>query len=529
MTGRLARLPLRTQLVALLLLSVALVVLVTSVAGTAALRSYLVDRIDDELVEVIRQPPQDAHGPRPGRGRKGDRRDVAVTTLLYDAQGALVTDFGTGTDEGGPDVRHPADLPTKPTDVADVDGGEGWRALALRTVTGGTYVAAVPLNGVDDTVSELLVINGAVGLMALGGVGVLAGWAVRRSLGPLRDVERTAEAIAAGDLSVRVPPAGPRTEVGSLATSFDVMVDRFESAYCAQQRSEVEARTSEQRMRRFVADASHELRTPLTSIRGFAELFRQGAARHPDQLAQVLRRIEDEASRTGLLVEDLLLLARLDQARPLRQEPVDLLTVAADVVHAATAVHAGTHEVQLDADTGPGCPSSSEMTHACTRWSRTSSGTPSPTRLPEPVSTCASSAAMATCCSRWATTARAWRRRWRRGSSSASTALTPPGPGPARRRPAAGSACRSPRRSWRPTAAPSMSTAPRAAARASSSGCRPLTAPEPLAVRGVVVRGRRPVARPVRCRPCPCGRPRQRGQQCRAGTPGRGQPAVEEG
>ncbi len=232
MTGRLARLPLRTQLVALLLLSVALVVLVTSVAGTAALRSYLVDRIDDELVEVIRQPPQDAHGPRPGRGRKGDRRDVAVTTLLYDAQGALVTDFGTGTDEGGPDVRHPADLPTKPTDVADVDGGEGWRALALRTVTGGTYVAAVPLNGVDDTVSELLVINGAVGLMALGGVGVLAGWAVRRSLRPLRDVERTAEAIAAGDLSVRVPPADPRTEVGSLATSFDVMVDRFESAYC---------------------------------------------------------------------------------------------------------------------------------------------------------------------------------------------------------------------------------------------------------------------------------------------------------
>jgi two-component system OmpR family sensor kinase len=109
-------------------------------------------------------------------------------------------------------------------------------------------------------------------------------------------------------------------------------------------------------MRRFVADASHELRTPLTSIRGFAELFRQGAARDPDQLAQVLRRIEDEASRMGLLVEDLLLLARLDQARPLGQEPVDLLTVAADVVHAATAVHAATHEVRLDADTGQGLP-----------------------------------------------------------------------------------------------------------------------------------------------------------------------------
>ncbi len=352
--GRLSRLPLRTQLVALLLLSVALVVLVTSLAGTAALRSYLVDRIDDELVQVIQRPPVDDRGP--GRARKGERRDVAVTTLLYDARGVLLTDFGTGTDEGGPDVPDPAGLPQEPTDVPDVDGGQAWRALAVPTVTGGTYVAAVPLNGVDDTVSRLLLINGAVGAAALGGVGVLAAMAVRRSLRPLRDVERTAEAIAGGDLSVRVPPADPRTEVGSLAASFNVMVDRFESAFSAQQRSEVEARASEGRMRRFVADASHELRTPLTSIRGFAELFRQGAARDPEQLAQVLRRIEDEASRMGLLVEDLLLLARLDQARPLRREPVDLLAVAADVVHAATTVHAETHRVRLDVDTGAGLP-----------------------------------------------------------------------------------------------------------------------------------------------------------------------------
>jgi two-component system OmpR family sensor kinase len=347
-------LPLRTQLLALLLLSVALVVLVTSLAGTAALRSYLVDRIDDELVAVVQSPPQDGRG-GPGRGRKGDRRDVAVTTLLYDGDGRLLTDFDTGSDEGGPEVTDPEALPTTPTDVPDVDGGEDWRALAVRG-DDFTYVAAVPLNGVDDTVSRLLVINGAVGLAALGGAGVLAAWAVRRSLRPLRDVERTAEAIAAGDLSVRVASADPRTEVGSLATSFNVMVDRFESAYSAQQRSEVEARASEGRMRRFVADASHELRTPLTSIRGFAELFRQGAARDPEQLAQVLRRIEDEASRMGLLVEDLLLLARLDQARPLRQEPVDLLTVTADVVHAATTVHAQTHEVRLDAETGAGLP-----------------------------------------------------------------------------------------------------------------------------------------------------------------------------
>jgi two-component system, OmpR family, sensor kinase len=354
--GRLARVPLRTQLLGLLLLSVALVVLVTSLAGTVALRTYLVDRIDDELVAVTRGPLLDVRGPDPGpgRGRKGERRDVAVTRLLYDERGVLRTG-GDDDGDGGPELTDPGALPAEPTDVPDVDGGDDWRVLAVPTADGGTFVAAVPLNGVDDTVSQLLVINGAVGLTALGGVGLLAAVAVRRSLRPLRDVERTAEAIAAGDLSVRVPPADPRTEVGSLATSFNVMVDRFESAYSAQQRSEVEARASEGRMRRFVADASHELRTPLTSIRGFAELFRQGAARDPEQLAQVLRRIEDEASRMGLLVEDLLLLARLDQARPLRQEPVDLLTVAADVVHAAATVHAS-HVVGLDADTSQGLP-----------------------------------------------------------------------------------------------------------------------------------------------------------------------------
>ena len=152
---------------------------------------------------------------------------------------------------------------------------------------------------------------------------------------------------------MRVPAGDPRTEVGSLAASFNAMVDRFQSAFSAQQASEAEARASESRMRRFVADASHELRTPLTSIRGFAELYRQGAT---TDAARVVRRIEDEAERMGLLVEDLLLLARLDQARPLRREPVDVLSVAADVVHAASTVHGSHHEIRLQADTSGGVP-----------------------------------------------------------------------------------------------------------------------------------------------------------------------------
>ncbi|TAL12710.1 MAG: HAMP domain-containing histidine kinase [Frankiales bacterium] len=320
-----------------------MVVLVSGLAGTAALRSYLVERIDTQLAASVGMP---ADGPG-GMGRRGPRRDVAVTTLEYDANGALRPGSAARVlAVGGPDVTDPGRLPHHPTEVPDVEGDRRWRVLAADGRDGGYVVVAVPLDGVEDTARQLLVINTAVGLLALAGSGVLAWWAVRRSLRPLVQVEATAQAIAGGDLSVRVPAGDPRTEVGSLAASFNAMVDRFETAWSAQQRSEAQARASEERMRRFVADASHELRTPLTAIRGFAELFRQGAAEEPEQRARVMRRIEDEALRMGLLVEDLLLLARLDSARPLRREQVDLLAVAADVVHDAATVSA-THMVRL--------------------------------------------------------------------------------------------------------------------------------------------------------------------------------------
>ncbi|MDP9434082.1 MAG: HAMP domain-containing histidine kinase [Actinomycetota bacterium] len=354
MTGLGARTPLRTQVLLLLLATVAPVVAVTALAGTAALRSYLLDRVDDTLAQSVR----DARGPvfdDDGPGRRGPRHDRSgdhppsprsFVRALYDADGALV-----GVDEGGLSVEAadapalPRALPERPFTVPARNGDGRWRAVAQPLADGRTLLVALPLDDVDDTVRQLLVIHGVVGVVVLLAAGLL-GWAgVRRSLRPLGTVEATAEAIAAGDLSVRVPPGDPRTEVGSLAASFNSMVDRFESAYRAQQASETAARASEDRMRRFVGDASHELRTPLTSIRGFAELFRSGAVGEAD-LARVMRRIEDEASRMGLLVEDLLLLARLDQQRPLVREPVDLLTVAADVVHDAAAVATG-HTVRL--------------------------------------------------------------------------------------------------------------------------------------------------------------------------------------
>ncbi|MCW2679603.1 MAG: integral rane sensor signal transduction histidine kinase [Frankiales bacterium] len=343
--------PLRTQLILLLMGAVALVVLVSSLAGTAALRSYLVDRIDDQLRSSLEQPPPGPGGPG-DRDRRGRRFDVAVTTLQYDESGRITPRSAARLAAlGGPRVEDPRRHFRDPDVVDDVQADRRWRVLA-DSEGAGVVLVAVALDGVEDTVSQLLVINGAVGLIALSGGGALAWSAVRRSLRPLVAVEATAQAIAAGDLSVRVPPADPRTEIGSLAASFNVMVDRFESAFTAQQQSEGQARASESRMRQFVADASHELRTPLTSIRGFAELFRQGAASDPEQLAQVMRRIEDEAARMGLLVEDLLLLARLDQQRPLRQDPVDLLAVAGEVVSAAAAVHGAHHQVRLHPPVG---------------------------------------------------------------------------------------------------------------------------------------------------------------------------------
>jgi two-component system OmpR family sensor kinase len=142
-----------------------------------------------------------------------------------------------------------------------------------------------------------------------------------------------------------VEPADDRTEVGQLGLSLNSMLGQIEAAFSAQQESE-------SRLRRFVADASHELRTPLTSIRGYAELFRRGAADRPEDLAKAMRRIEQEAARMGVLVDDLLLLTRLDQGRPLEREPVDLARVAADAVDDARAVDPD-REITLDTPERP--------------------------------------------------------------------------------------------------------------------------------------------------------------------------------
>jgi two-component system OmpR family sensor kinase len=235
-----------------------------------------------------------------------------------------------------PSLNEAIERAGKPYTAEAVGGGTRWRMVVVLYQNGAAIAIGQNLADVDSAVSRLVwteVIVGAGVLAVLAAVGVAV---VRTSLRPLRDIERTAGAIAAGDLTRRVPDPEPgvqvpRSEVGRLARALNAMLTQIETAFAARA-------ASEERMRRFVADASHELRTPLTTIRGFAELYRQGVAGSPEEAARLVHRIEDEAARMGLLVEDLLLLARLDRERPLELAPVELPVIVSDAVHAARAV-----------------------------------------------------------------------------------------------------------------------------------------------------------------------------------------------
>jgi two-component system OmpR family sensor kinase len=195
--------------------------------------------------------------------------------------------------------------------------------LQLSGPGGEAIILAFPLNDVDVTLGQLRLLEALVSGIVLLLLGLLAWWTVQLGLSPLRRIRDTAQKIAAGDLTQRVESTDPRTEVGQLGLSLNEMLAQIERAF--QDRT-----TSEARLRQFVADASHELRTPLSSIRGYAELFRRGARANPEDLAKAMTRIESESVRMGQLVDDLLILARLDEGRPLELRPVDLSQLAVD-------------------------------------------------------------------------------------------------------------------------------------------------------------------------------------------------------
>ncbi|MHB8643460.1 MAG: sensor histidine kinase [Gaiellaceae bacterium] len=254
--------------------------------------------------------------------------DRVVLVEVLSPQGKVLQRVGTS--EAG-DVKLPADLVSHPGRARSIEvpnhHGPSFEVLAV-PAPGGSVVAAISVRNEIDTLAHLFRLNFFVGGVVLGLLAVVALIVLTRSLRPLRKIAATADAIVGGDLAARVPPTPKRSEIGRVATALNRMLEENEAAFAQRD-------ATEERLRQFLADASHELRTPLTSIRGYAELFRRGAHERPEDLAKVMRAIEDEAGRMSRLVEDLLLLARLDDARPLERQPVALDDVAERAIEAA--------------------------------------------------------------------------------------------------------------------------------------------------------------------------------------------------
>jgi two-component system, OmpR family, sensor kinase len=344
-------LTLRTRL---LLALVALTAVGLAIAGLITYRqqqTFLLQRVDEQLASA-QQPMYRQIINEVGFGTtctQGDRRGFGLQGLPYGAFGELL-------DTSGAVVNCPLQVreltraapapPNLPSVIAvstthyfgahAPNGGTHYRVLAARINSGpgdvsGVLVVAFTLTDVDQTLHHLLFVELLVAAAVLFAIALMSWWVVRTELRPLQEMGSTAGAIAAGDLSRRVEPADEHSEVGRLGLALNSMLGQIEVAFA-------ERTASEARLRRFVADAGHELRTPLTSIRGYAELFRRGANTRPDDLAKTMIRIEEAAARMGVLVEDLLLLARLDQGRPLEREAVDLSRLAGAAVDDVRAI-----------------------------------------------------------------------------------------------------------------------------------------------------------------------------------------------
>jgi two-component system OmpR family sensor kinase len=334
---------LRTRLVLALVVLAALGLVVFGVVTYKAYARSEYDRLDDRLRAIsplatglLSEEAGLGPGPPGGSPRPGPPVDLPPGTYaeLREEDGTVTPRF-FGDQDDRPDL--PDDLPPSayrdPFTVGSESGETDWRALASEVPGGATLVVATPTAEVQRSLERLVLIEATA---ALGLLLVLAGgsWLIlRRGLSPLERMAATARSITSGNLSERVDGGDSRTEVGELGLALNTMLDDLEGAFD-------ERDATEARLRQFLADASHELRTPLTSIHGFAELFRLGPDAQVD-VPVILRRIEEESERMQALVEDLLLLARLDQTRPVSREPVDLAVLAADACSDAVALDHG--------------------------------------------------------------------------------------------------------------------------------------------------------------------------------------------
>jgi two-component system, OmpR family, sensor kinase len=326
---------LRVRLIALLVLLLLVALALTSVATSAMMRRQLMDSTDRDLKAAAVPTASQVLSRLFNRHDEGIPTNYAVRFMPTDGSRPYAVN-PTG------EQLHP-DIPTLALNdprvlngtlftVQSTDGEMRWRVVPGQLRDGSaTFAVAVPLRGVDTTVQRMLSFATLIGLAVIASCALLGWFGVRRAFRPLTQIEDTAAAIAAGDLTRRIPEPVTQDEVASLSRSLNAMLSQIEQSFAVRE-------ASEERMRQFVADASHELRTPLAAVRGYAELFRQGAVTEPEDVAGAMRRIEDEAIRMGGLVEDLLLLTRLDTQRPLERGPVDLTVLAADAVQDARAL-----------------------------------------------------------------------------------------------------------------------------------------------------------------------------------------------
>jgi two-component system OmpR family sensor kinase len=426
--GLSGRTPLRVKMITALLALVAVALVAISAVGLIVFRNYQIGQVNSQLTSSfdsyynsLSTHPQRIN---PSNGVQWIYPSTAIAILVPGGSIRSATATTGGTLAQGfslPDVTASTAWlkanENRPVTVPAISGGDSWQVVAAPisipvmtsdfgqiTKVPEVLVVGVDLVAIDRTVGQLAKIDALVSIAIIVALALIGVAIVRSSLQPLTDIERTAQAIASGDLSRRVPDRDPRTEVGRLGRSLNAMLSQIESLFQARADSEAAARRSEERMRQFVADASHELRTPLTAMRGYAEYYRQrgglagepagaGAAAGADaerqapssngiagqggrggagaggtgasgagaggagaagpgggpgggqlgraDLDRIMQRVEQESARMGVLVEDMLLLARLDQQRPVERRPVDLLTLAADAVQDARMIAPG--------------------------------------------------------------------------------------------------------------------------------------------------------------------------------------------
>ncbi len=335
---------LRTRLLLAVLACVAAGLLIAGLVTYISLRDFLLERVDAQLrdatVPTAMALTNGSQNGLPGSGGNPGATNLPPGTYgqLRDASGNIVNagSFTYGQ-TGVPTPVLPSTLPSLAGHTwvifqakATSGGSAGFRVLVENLPnSAGVIVVAIPLDETRQTLNRLLTIEAVVSLLVLGALTAAAWWLIKRDLRPLETMAVTADAIAAGDLARRVQPAEPRTEVGRLGLSLNTMLSRIEEAFA-------ERAATEEKLRRFLADASHELRTPLTSIRGYSEVFGR-AKDDPENLELAMRRIEEESKRMGVMVEELLVLARLGEGRKPEKLPVDLARVVDDAVNDARA------------------------------------------------------------------------------------------------------------------------------------------------------------------------------------------------